>query len=52
MPTSSFINSPEFKRASTNAADNLAKVFFKWLGILISSTANFIKSMIMMAIGK
>lgn len=48
----SFFNSPEFKRASSNAADTGVKLIFKWLGIFIVSTANAIKAAVMSIVGK
>jgi hypothetical protein len=49
---SSYLQSPEFKRASTNAADSSLKLIFKWIAIGIAGLFNFVRSMLRMVIGK
>lgn len=48
----SFFQTPEFKRASGNAADTGIKFIFKWIGIAIATAANAVKAIVMSILGK
>ncbi|MCB9813077.1 MAG: hypothetical protein H6772_01590 [Pseudomonadales bacterium] len=46
------LNSAEFKKRSSYAADDALKFSFKWIGISLKAVIDFIKSMIQMTLGK
>jgi len=48
----SFVNSPEFKKRSTNIANGTLKFIFRWIAIALKSTLDAFKQMVMMALGK
>lgn len=48
----SFVNSPEFKKRSTNIADGTLKFIFRWIAIALKAILDAFKQMVMMAIGK
>ncbi len=48
----SFIQSTDFNRHASNAADSGIKLFFKWFGIALKGVIDFITSMVKMALGK
>jgi len=48
----SFMQSTDFNRHASNAADSGIKLFFKWFGIALKAVIDFLTSMVKMGLGK
>ncbi|MBP7700624.1 hypothetical protein KA111_01020 [Candidatus Woesebacteria bacterium] len=48
----SFVNSPEFKKRSTNIADGTIKFIANWIALALKAILDALKMMIRMALGK
>ncbi len=48
----SFLQTTEFNRHASNAADSGVKLIFKWFGIALKAIIDFITNMVKMGVGK